>query len=314
VFSNLRCQEGMYEVLDVQLKQLLVHGAIRQVEQRPFLVSPIGLIPKPGQPGKWRLILDLRYLNQFLDEFPFSMETLQATRFVLERGDWCFVIDLTSAYHHVPVRVQDQGFLGFQWKGCYFVFCVLPFGMSTAPSAFTKVIVQVVKWWRKLLLRLNVYLDDFLFMERSKQRALVIKRIAVLTLTAAGFIISPKSQLDPAQCGKYLGLLVDSCLGEFRVPEKKWCGICRLVKQLARASHVSARQLTRLTGKLVALQLALGNVVRLFTKTMSKTSAEWGEEYGWSAKRPVLEHVRQELIFWRDSLYKWPPKSIWPCY
>ena len=54
-----------------------------------------------------------------------------------------FSFDLKSGYHHIEIASEYQTFLGFSWKfhkgeGCqYFVFSVLPFGLSTALCIFT---------------------------------------------------------------------------------------------------------------------------------------------------------------------------------
>ena len=45
-----------------EIKSLLSRGAISQVDYVPFCVNPIGCVPKKG--NKWRLITDLRQLNQ----------------------------------------------------------------------------------------------------------------------------------------------------------------------------------------------------------------------------------------------------------
>ena len=65
---------------------------------------------------------------------------------------WMFSFDIKSGYHHIDIHASDQQFLGFAWvfdsKPRYFVFTVLPFGLSTGPYIFTKVIRPLVKHWR----------------------------------------------------------------------------------------------------------------------------------------------------------------------
>ena len=41
-------------------------------------------------------------------------------------------------------------------------FVVLPFGLSTGPYIFTKVIRPLVKHWRGQAIRIVIYLDDYL--------------------------------------------------------------------------------------------------------------------------------------------------------
>ena len=51
--------------------------------------------------------------------------------------------DLKSGYHHVEIFQPHQTFLGFSWEfrgeTRFYVFTVLPFGLSVAPYIFTKI-------------------------------------------------------------------------------------------------------------------------------------------------------------------------------
>ena len=60
---------------------------------------------------------------------------------MFQKGDFLFKFDLKSGYHHVDIYEPHQRYLGFAWevKGIvtFFVFTVLPFGLSSACYAFT---------------------------------------------------------------------------------------------------------------------------------------------------------------------------------
>jgi hypothetical protein len=53
------------------------------------------------------------------------------------------LILLKSGYHHIDIHPDHQQFLGFSWNfdgvQKYYVFNVLPFGISSAGHIFTKV-------------------------------------------------------------------------------------------------------------------------------------------------------------------------------
>ena len=42
----------------------------------------------------------------------------------------------------------------------YFVFTVLPFGLSTSPYIFTKIVRPLVKYWRLKGIPIVVFIDD----------------------------------------------------------------------------------------------------------------------------------------------------------
>ncbi len=58
-------------------KALPAAGAVRQVSARPTIVNPLNALSKPRQLGKYVLILDSRYVNQYVycAKFTFEKQT-----------------------------------------------------------------------------------------------------------------------------------------------------------------------------------------------------------------------------------------------
>lgn len=77
-------------------------------------------------------------------------------------------LDLKDAYLFVAMRDDSRKYLRFIYKKKMFQFNALPFGLSTAPFIFTKILKPVVEFLRAKGIVLVVYLDDFLIFERSK--------------------------------------------------------------------------------------------------------------------------------------------------
>ena len=53
---------------------------------------------------------------------------------------WAISIDLRNAYFHVAVAPEHTRYLCFAYNGRAFEFLVLPFGLSTAPRVFTRIV------------------------------------------------------------------------------------------------------------------------------------------------------------------------------
>ncbi len=53
-----------------------------------------------------------------------------------------------TGYHHVHICHESQKYLGFEWKGGYYVFTVLPFGLASASYVFSKLLRPVVRHFR----------------------------------------------------------------------------------------------------------------------------------------------------------------------
>lgn len=82
-----------------------------------------------------------------------------------------FAFDLKSGYHHIEVVQHHRKYLGFAWGQKYSTFSVLPFGLSSAPYAFTKLMCPLVHLWRSKGLRAILYLDNGICAIDSKKAA-----------------------------------------------------------------------------------------------------------------------------------------------
>ena len=54
--------------------------------------------------GKLRLVLNLRYLNQFVHAVKFKYEDLRIAAMVFESNEYLFKFDLKSGYHHLDIH------------------------------------------------------------------------------------------------------------------------------------------------------------------------------------------------------------------
>ena len=73
--------------------------------------------------------------------------------------------DLKNDCHHVEIHEDHRCFLGFRWKfrngvTRYFAFTVLPFGLSSAPPIFIKVLKLLEKYWRVYGFNITLFLVD----------------------------------------------------------------------------------------------------------------------------------------------------------
>ena len=116
------------------ITELLQNRCIQKVAFKPHICSPLSVVSNNS--GKLRLVLNLRYLNQFLWKEKFKYEDLRVAMLMFQPDDYMFTFDLKSGYHHIDIHIEHWKYLGFAWgEGSavqYYVFCVLPFGLATA--------------------------------------------------------------------------------------------------------------------------------------------------------------------------------------
>ena len=71
----------------------------------------------------------------------------------------------------VPIFKEHQKYLQFLCGAKKYQFRCLPFGLSSAPWAFTKLLKPVFAFLRNKGIRLIIYLDDILILSSSEARA-----------------------------------------------------------------------------------------------------------------------------------------------
>ena len=136
-------------------------------------LSPFGVIPKRGQPNKWRLIIDLSSpkgysVNDGIDPALTSVQYTSIDDAVsynnqLGTGTLMAKLDIKSAYRNIPVHPHDRPLLGTRWRDVIYLDTRLPFGLRSAPKLFTA-IANTVLWiiWLNGVPWIINYLDDFL--------------------------------------------------------------------------------------------------------------------------------------------------------
>ena len=193
-----------------ELMKLLQKGAISEVSQiEQYLISRLFLVPK--KEGTYRPVIDLRELNRFIQKEHFKMEGIHLMKDLLQEGDWMVKLDLKDAYFAIPIHHEHQKYLAFRWQGNTYQFKCLPFGLSSAPRVFTKMMRPAIAWLRQLGCKTITYLDDNLLMAPTKEEARIQIKLMISLLEPLGFVINyQKSVLEPTQRIDFLGFTINS--------------------------------------------------------------------------------------------------------
>lgn len=302
-FKNHHSANEDNEFVSQEVSKLLLSGAIAEVKKEDLMVSnPLGVVRNAAR--KPRLIVDLRYVNKHLRSCKFKYEDIRSAADLFSKGDWFFKFDYKSGYHHVEILPEHCRFLGFSWffmgQLRFFQFTVLPFGLSTGPYLFTKIQRALVKHWRSKGFRIFTYLDDGAGADQSLDKAVKMSALVRKDIAFSGFIANEeKSQWVPAQSGELLGFIMDLQHGIFQVPARRVEALKQLIATIiAKQFAVSARCLSRMTGSLVSMGLALGPVVRLWTRSIYSDICR--ADY-WDKPFVMSQEGQSEVLFWKDN-------------
>ena len=151
-------------------------GVIERVPQNTTLkyTSPLHLVRKPNS-DSWRVCADFRLLNLQTTSDNYPLPLLRSFQNQIRGAKFFSVIDLKSAFHHLPIHPDDVGktCVVSPWGGA-FVFRRLAFGLSNGPASWQKYVDSVLSGIENTF----CYLDDILIWSDSiEEHMSIVKRI-----------------------------------------------------------------------------------------------------------------------------------------
>ena len=308
---NPQFSDAQRTFLDAEISDLVDKGVISKVENRPFCVSALKVVPK--KLGKYRLICDLRYVNSHCNVSHFSCENVSVLPEIMRNNERVVTIDLKDGFYHFPVHPDCRKYLGFAYGGCWYVWNRLPFSWANSPYCFNKCIRAVVEYFRREhSMSIMAYVDDFLL---AAPKAQILNHLSIFTdtLDALGLQINlQKSSLEPAVQATYLGFDVHCANADrppaITVPKAKVAKLKQDISRALKRSHIAARLLARIAGRCISMlaavfpcKLKLRNVYRLINSRRS-----------WEDLLPWTDEAADDLRWWIRSLDGWNGRVLLP--
>jgi hypothetical protein len=298
-FGNRNSVELHAGFVKASLEDLMTTGALIEVpEDKVQVCSGLGVVA--NRKGKLRLILDARYINLFDKYVSFSYEKLNDVPQYARPGDWLCLTDFKAGYHHFQVHQEDQKYLGLSFQGKFYVFTVLPFGLSSACRTYTRFMLQVYAPLRERGLRMTTFVDDAIFLAASLMQGWLGMRALLLLLSFLGFCLSRgKCVSEPTKKGQYLGLVIDLEEQAFHVPQDKAEFILEEIGKV-RSTGSTKRDMARLAGMLVSVSPAV-RLAPLYTRRLFQAMGEL-EDWGESLTEELAGLSEEDLLFWVEAL------------
>ena len=316
-WSNMKSASENPTVVDDYLRGELLLGRIAIYPSSalhsgsPLQLSPFGVIPKRGQPGKWRLITDLsspkgHSVNDGIDPSLTSLHyaSIDDAVAIIQRlgpGSWLAKLDLKAAYRNVPVHPDDQHLLATCWNNCIYIDKSLPFGLRSAPKIFSA-IADAVLWAMHVngLPWIIHYLDDFLLLAPpNSDLHHQLLQVAIGTCSELGF--TAHKLAGPTTCLTFLGVEIDSACGQLRLPTEK---LLRLKEELGHWHHRSCctkRELLSLIGVLAHAARVI-KPGRSFTRRLIDLASSVSELH----HHLHLRHsAKADIAWWRIFAEDW---------
>ena len=199
--KNAQSAAEHHEFVSGAVAHMLAENAVIELPpgEKPTVVSPTGVVLKRGT-NKFRLTVNMRYVNRHLGKKVFKSEGLKNLADLAERWDHAVSYDLMLGYYHVGLHPRSRIFVGFSWKGRYYVCNYLPFELSTAPWVFSKVMRELVMFWRRASISVLPHWDDLMLMKQGFGACVRLARWVEGDFVRAGLRINvPKCRMIPSQ-------------------------------------------------------------------------------------------------------------------
>lgn len=137
-----------------QVKDLVAKGMVEPTDSS--WSSPVVLVKKKDD--SWRLCIDYRQLNAVTRKDAYPLPRIDDSLDALAGSVYFSTLDLLSGYWQVPLNEDAQEKAAFVTRGGLWKWRVLPFGLTSAPATFERLMEKVLHGlqWKSLLL----YLDD----------------------------------------------------------------------------------------------------------------------------------------------------------
>lgn len=300
------------EFVSEAIFDLLKNKCVEVLDRPPTIINPLSVSVQSS--GKKRLILDLRHVNLYIFKQKFKCEDISVALKVISKGFYLFKFDLKSGYHHVEIYPDHRKFLAFSWDfgdGVvkYFQFAVLPFGLSSAPYLFTKLLKPVLTSWRCKGIPMVIFLDDGLGGGANKIQAKINSLTVNADLLKFGFVVNEEKSLwEPVQVITWLGIVLDTNQGFISVTEQRISKLKVGIDSILKGDYTIVRDLASIVGQIISLTPCVGRVARIMSRSMY---AVVNEKVSWNSTVELTKEACDEITFWNQNVDSLNCRSPW---
>ena len=299
--NEIPFQGEQWHIVNSEVTELISKGAVVPCQSEPGeFISTLFIVPKKN--GKFRPVINLRYLNHYVHYDHFKQETFKVVLDLVQKNDFFTSIDLSDAYFSVPIHTDYQKYLKFSWNGQLLKFVCLPFGLKSAPYVFTKILKPVYAWFRQQNIRCSYYIDDSINMNSLMDVCQTNTNVMVNTLQSLGYCINlKKSVLVPNQRILFFGFVLDSVAFMVFLPEEKVTKIRIKAEMLLSTEKVVVRDLASFIGLVVSSFHAILEAP-LHYRAMERLKVKGlGIEGNFDNKVCLLKESIEEVSWWKNN-------------
>ena len=210
-------------------------------------------------------------------------------------------LDLKDAYYTLPILPSHRKYMRFIYQDRTYEFQCLPFGLSSAPRAFTKTLRPVLVVLRSMGIRVMIYIDDMsLLHQQHKVLQKIFARVVDL-LEKLGFPVK-REKCSPIPCQRliFLGAVLDSTTMTLSLPQPKLTTIVDTCHHLLAQGSGSVRTLSTLIGQMSHASQTGILVTPLHYRGLQRLHLQAVSHHGQAGKVivPLNSQAQKDLEWW----------------
>ena len=299
---EIRFNASETEIIASELAKMQLKGVIqRSRHEAGEFISTIFIRPKKDGVSH-RLILNLSYLNEYIEYHHFKMENLSTAVVLTKENCYFGSIDLKDAYYSVPIARDSQKFLKFRFQGHLYQFTCMPNGLACAPRIFTKLLKPVYAFLRAKGHESVAYIDDSCLLGRSYAETKANITDTLVLFQDLGFMIHPeKSVITPTQKITFLGFVIDSQNMTVSLTPEKRVSLQESCNAVLSREKISIRDAAKLAGTMNACSAGLEFGPLMFRSLENEKTAALKHAYGnFEAKMELSNDCKQDILLFAE--------------
>ena len=161
--TRVKCNSDAHR-MKMAIKDLLAKGTVGEVKpQEEKFTSTLFLVQKEN--GDYRPVISpFRAQNRFLGKESFKIEGMQVVKSLIQQGDFMMKLDLKDTYCKLSIHPSRRKYTRFIYQDRAYEFQCLPFGLSSTPREFPKILKPVLAVLRSMGIWVEIYIDDYMLL------------------------------------------------------------------------------------------------------------------------------------------------------
>jgi len=292
---------------EVSLGHLVAYH-VQELQDLPIRIHPIAFIPKPDQPGKFRLVVDMSLpknnsINSFSTPPSFRMVTIEDVAARVAKGYWAAKVDVAHAFRNLPVRPDHNTYMGMRVGDMIYLELRLPMGYSWSPFIWNRVSDYIQRYCATKGYNIVVYCDDFLCLGKNEGDCEKAMQFWLHVLEMLNVPVKFSKLIGPTQSILFLGFLLDFKELTVSISEERKEKITKDLKELALQKRIGLKRYEKLVGKLVFVSQVIWGA-RTFLRRILDA------KLGNPKRIRISNELKADVSWWIRFINKWNGKAL----